>query len=93
MAARRLGKKHIPYGPFKLGRWGLPINIISIVYSIVLIAFMVLPPYQPVTVKNMNYAGVIFGAVLLLSWILWLTYGRKAYRGPVKEVIEGMHIH
>ena len=91
MAVRRIGKKAVPYGPFRLGRWGLPINLISIAYSTVLIIFMVLPPYQPVTAKSMNYAGVIFGAVLLLSMGVWIIYGRRVYRGPVKEVIDGMH--
>ena len=71
-----------------LGRWGLPINLISIAYSIVLIVFAVFPPFQPVTAKNMNYAGVIFGAAIVVSTFTWFGYGRKAYWGPVREVFE-----
>ena len=78
MAARRsLGTKTIPYGPFRLGRWGLPINVFSIAYSIVLIVFMLLPPYRPVTATNMNYAGVVFGGVLVLSAVVWAGYGLR----------------
>ena len=93
MAIRRAGKKAVPYGPFRLGRWGLPINLISMAYSTILIIFMVLPPYQPVTAQNMNYAGVIFGAVLLLSTVVWVSYGRRVFTGPVKEIVDAMHIH
>lgn len=92
MAMRRMGTKTVPYGPFRLGRWGLPINVFSIAYTIVLIVFMVLPPYQPVTAQNMNYASVVFGAVLLLCLFFWVFHGRQNYEGPVQEVIDGMHL-
>ena len=92
LVIRRFGKKHIPFGPFKLGRFGLLINMLSIFYSVLIIVFMVFPPYQPVTVENMNYSSVIFGAVLLLSLILWFIYGRVEYKGPVRDVIEEMQL-
>ena len=92
MAIRRVGTKAVPFGPFRLGRWGLCINLISIAYSVVLIIFMVLPPYQPVTVQNMNYARMVFAAVLFFIVVLWICHGRRAYKGPVKEVIDGMHL-
>lgn len=92
LVLRRFGKKEIPWGPWTLGRWGLPINIVSIAYSILLIVFMVFPPYQPVRAENMNYASVIFGAAILVSTVLWFVYGRRTYWGPVREVIEGLHI-
>ena len=89
---RRFGKKEIPWGPWTLGRWGLPINLFSMAYSILLIVFMVFPPYQPVRAENMNYASVIFGAAILVSTVLWFVYGRKTYGGPVREVIEDFQI-
>ena len=92
LVMRRFSKKEIPWGPFTLGRWGLPINLFSIVYSVLLIVFMVFPPYQPVDVKNMNYSSAIFGAMMVLSFVMWFVYGKKVYGGPVREVIENMHI-
>lgn len=89
---RRFDKKEIPWGPWTLGKWGLFINLISAIFSLVLIVFMLFPPYQPVNVENMNYAGLIFGAVLIMSTVLWFAYGRKIYRGPVREIIEELHI-
>ncbi len=92
MAVRRMGRKHVPYGPFKLGRYGFFINVVSIVYTLILVIFMVLPPYQPVTAKNMNYAGVVYGTVLLCIFAMWITHGRRVYEGPVKEVMDRMHV-
>lgn len=92
MAVRRFGKKEIPWGPWTLGRWGLPINLVSIAYSIVLIVFAVFPPFQPVSATTMNYAGVIFGAVTLLCNMMWFAYGRKVYWGPIREVMEEGHM-
>lgn len=92
MAFRRLGKKHVPYGPFQLGKYGLCINVASIAYTLVLEAFMVLPPYRPVTAQNLNYAGVIFAAVLCCIMIMWIMHGRRVFEGPVKEVADRLHV-
>ena len=95
MLRHRLSKKKtkIPYGPYKLGRWGVVINIVSIGYSIILLIFMVLPPYKPVTAENMNYSGVIFGAAMLLGVVIWWFYGRGVYKGRMREVVEGTQQH
>lgn len=93
MAVRRMGTKHVPYGPFRLGRYGLYINVASIIYTMILIIFMVLPPYQPVTAQNMNYAGVVFAAVLLCITAMWIVHGRRVFEGPVKEVTDRMHVN
>ncbi|KAL6716628.1 hypothetical protein ACLMJK_006196 [Lecanora helva] len=92
LVVRRFGKSEIPWGPWTMGRWGLAVNLAAISYSVVLIVFMVFPPYRPVSAQNMNYASLIFGSVMLLSGALWFIYGRKVYYGPVREVIEELHI-
>jgi len=93
MVRRRIEKRPLPYGPFRLGQWGILINIVSILYTVLLLVFMVLPPYQPVTAKNMNYAAVVFGALLALCAIMWAVHGRRVYTGPVKEASDNLHIH
>lgn len=92
MVFRRLSGKEIPWGPWTMGRWGLPVNLFSIAYSTVLLVFMVFPPYQPVSAQNMNYASLVFGAVIIVSTIFWFIYGRRTYYGPVRDVIEQLHI-
>jgi choline transport protein len=91
--ARRIRPgKNIPWGPWTLGRWGIPINLFTIAFSFLTIAFNVLPPFFPVTAANMNYAGVVFGAALLICAMLWMFRGKKHYAGPIKEVMENGNI-
>lgn len=92
MVGRRMGSKHIPFGPWSLGRFGLAVNLVTIAFSALIIGFMVLPPYQPVTAVNMNYAGVVFGAVLIICAVLWFAIGRARYQGPLREVMENGNV-
>ncbi|PLB47794.1 amino acid transporter [Aspergillus steynii IBT 23096] len=76
---RRITGPPLQYGPFVLEKVGALLNILSVVYSTVVVIFLFFPPYQPVTVENMNYACVVFGAVLVFSGGLWVFKGRKVY--------------
>jgi hypothetical protein len=60
-ALTKLRGDYIPYGPFRLGRWGLPVNIFSIVYGILILIWLPFPPFMPVTALNMNYGGSVMG--------------------------------
>lgn len=84
--------KNIPFGPWELGKWGVPVNLFTIAFSFITIGFNVLPPYFPVTSTNMNYAGVVFGAALIICGILWLLMGQKHYAGPIREVMENGNV-
>ncbi len=92
MAIRRFNKTHIPFGPWTLGRFGLLINCLSIIFSLLTVTFMVLPPYQPVNAENMNYASTVLGIVIIVSATSWFTVGRGVYTGPVREVIENSNV-
>ncbi|PWY64570.1 GABA permease [Aspergillus eucalypticola CBS 122712] len=84
---RRLSAPHsVSYGPWRLGRAGIAINVVAIMYLLFTSIFMVFPSYQPVTPSNMNYASLIFGFVCLMSTVFWLVRGRKEYDGPVVAV-------
>lgn len=53
--AHQLYKHRVRFieGPFTLGRWGTPINIISITWVIFISVVLFFPPTQPVTPANM----------------------------------------
>jgi amino acid transporter len=79
---RRITGPELHYGPFKLGRiLGPVLNIVGVVYSTIIVVFLFFPPYQPVTPQNMNYACVVFGAVLGCSAVVWVVRGRRVYEG------------
>jgi choline transport protein len=85
----KLRSAHIPYGPFRLGRFGLVINAFAIVYAVFIIIFLPFPPLLPVTGKNMNYAGPIMGGVILFAIADYVVGGRKRFHVSVdREEIE-----
>jgi choline transport protein len=91
--ARRINpQKNIPFGPWELGKWGIPINIFTIAFSFLTIAFNILLPYFPVTAKNMNYAGVVFGAALIICGLVWFIRGKGHYAAQIKEVMENGNV-
>ncbi|KIW20995.1 hypothetical protein PV08_01574 [Exophiala spinifera] len=84
-AIRRVRGPPLTYGPFRLGVFGLPLNIFATIYSIFIVIFLFFPPYQPVTAVNMNYACVVFGAVVIFSIFWWFVRGRKTYTGSARQ--------
>ena len=68
--------------PFRLGRWGLPINLFALAFGIFMITFLPFPPYLPVTWKNMNYSGPVLGVVIIFAILDWFTTGRKRFQVP-----------
>lgn len=89
MAIKRARNHHIPWGPFRLGKLGLPTNIFAVVYGVYVIIFLPFLPTQPVTGENMNYAGPVMGAVLLFALVDWFVNGRKRWTGPGSRKVVG----
>lgn len=85
---RRLRGEHIAYGPWRLGKWGLPINIFSVFYGIFVSLFLFFPSFLPVTAANFNWTVVVFFGCILISVVCWFLYGKKQFRGPVKEALD-----
>ena len=75
---------HIPFGPFRMGKFGLAVNIFAIIYGIFVLIWLPFPPLMPVTGVNMNYAGPIMGAVLIFALLDWCVTGRKRFKAPVE---------
>jgi choline transport protein len=82
---RKLEGRHPAYGPFKLGRWGIPINLFAILYASYIVVFAAFPVVLPVTAKTMNYAAPVWLAVLMFALGDWFISGRKRFKVPVKQ--------
>ncbi|KAI9706795.1 MAG: hypothetical protein M1820_004766 [Bogoriella megaspora] len=80
---RRLFGAPLPPRRWSLGKWGLPINIVSVMFLIPLIIFDVWPLHRHVTTENMNWSSVIATGVCLVAGIFYVFKGRKQYDGPV----------
>ncbi|ORY19759.1 GABA permease [Clohesyomyces aquaticus] len=83
---RRVSRNHptpIPWGPFQLGKFGIPVNILALSYIIFIVIWMPFPTVLPVDGISMNYAGPLIGAVIVGGLIDWVISGRKRFQVPV----------
>lgn len=86
------GRKILPPRPhFDLGRFGYIINIISVFWSLLVIAMYLSPMYVPITVENiswMNWSCIIVGATLVFAGLHWLISARHKYLKFSNSVLE-----
>ena len=71
----------LPWGPFKLGRAGVPVTVVAIVYSTFGAFFSVWPTTAKPDAQSMNYDILVFGATIIFSLSFWFFYGRKYTKG------------
>ena len=76
----------IPWGPFRMGRFGTPVTLFSIAYSTQGMFFSFWPPGSNVTPETMNWSVVVFAGIIVISLIFWQIHGRKIYKGPIVEI-------
>lgn len=87
MIIKRLGNEPIHFGPWHLGRWGLPINVFAAAYTLMTVIFSFFPPALPVTAETMNWSCVVYGGVVILGIIFYAVRGHKNYVGPDTEMV------
>ena len=76
-------------GPFTLGRFRKPMNILAIGWVLFISVVLFFPTTKPVTATNMNYAIVVAGFVGLFSLGWWWAGARKKYIGPrTQDIME-----
>jgi choline transport protein len=76
------GRSILPARPnFDLGKWGYAVNIISLLWSVIVVLFYCFPQFVPVVgeIANMNWATAILAGVVVFSGIYWAFKGRKKY--------------
>jgi amino acid transporter len=87
MLYARLSKEGVQYGEWKLGRWGVPVNIFAMVYSAYIAIFLPFPSTLPVTGANMNYALPIFAFSVVLPIFTWFFWARKHWKGLDADIV------
>jgi choline transport protein len=84
--ARIYAPAKLPTTRWSLGRWGVPINVAAIAYSLFAFFFCFWPMATPVDLESFNWSVVMFVGVMTFSMLLFLVRGRKVYKGPVVTV-------
>lgn len=73
----------LPQAHFSLGKFGVPINVFAVLFSLWGIFWCSWPTTFPISAKNFNWASPIFVGSILLASAYYAANGRKNYRGPV----------
>ncbi len=81
--SKRLRREPLPPARFSLGRWGMAINIIALMFLISFFVFCFFPTARPVTPQTMNWNIAMFGGITLFATGYYLVVGHKQYRPPV----------
>lgn len=82
----------LPPAAFSLGKFGIPINIAAVLFSLWCFFWTFWPQVTPVTGADMNWASVIFIAVVIIAMVYFVIGGRKNYHGPV-TLVAGRRVH
>ena len=85
MILKRVKGENIEFGPWSLGRAGLPINIVSACFLIISVFFSFFPPATPVRLMTMNWSCLMWGGSTLIGLAYYAVLGRKIYHGPIVE--------
>jgi len=87
IALQKLRRQHIEYGSFKLGRFGILVNLVALGYLCFVVLWIPFPTELPVTGSNMNYAGPLLGALIIAALLDWMISGHKRFRIPVAQTL------
>ncbi|KAI6914489.1 amino acid transporter [Hortaea werneckii] len=79
---KRITGQPLPHAPFRLGIWGIPINVIAIAYCIVLTTMSFFPMFAAVSVETMNWGIAMFGGATILCMVYYFVWGNKFYQPP-----------
>ncbi|OHE91443.1 hypothetical protein CORC01_13262 [Colletotrichum orchidophilum] len=72
----------LPPRYLNLGWFGYICNMFSVLWIVVLGAFICMPPILPVTAGSMNYTSVVLVGLLSIVLLFWVLDGRKNFKGP-----------
>ncbi|KAG9217802.1 hypothetical protein CCMSSC00406_0005172 [Pleurotus cornucopiae] len=76
------GRTHVKGAPAYLGRWGVPLNVLAVLWTLFLIVIYSMPATLPVTRSSMNYASAVFVGFGAISGVWYMISGRYNYSGP-----------
>ncbi|KAK5117848.1 hypothetical protein LTR85_008622 [Meristemomyces frigidus] len=82
---QRIWGTGIPKERFSLGVFGLPLNILGIIFIAPITVLAPFPPYAHVTAANMNYAILIFGVVVIGAIVNYIVSGRKKFAPTLRK--------
>ena len=84
----------VRYGAWRLPRGvGVPMNVVALVWTVYLTIWLPFPTTIPVTGTNMNYAGPIYGVVVMAAVMYWLAHGKGRWEGLDEKALGMVEAH
>ena len=87
MLLNRFSTSPVALGEWNLGRYGTVVNAYALVHSLYMAFWLPWPSTLPVTAQDMNWAGPITAAVLMLAGLGYVCV-RKEWKGVDQTVVE-----
>uniref|UniRef100_A0A7C9D7Z3 Amino acid permease/ SLC12A domain-containing protein n=2 Tax=Opuntia streptacantha TaxID=393608 RepID=A0A7C9D7Z3_OPUST len=81
-----LARKSFTPGPFNLGRYGVLVGWIAVLWVVTIAVCFSLPVAYPITVETLNYTPVAVGGLLLLVLSSWILSARHWFKGPITNI-------
>ncbi|KAF9594102.1 hypothetical protein IFM89_027405 [Coptis chinensis] len=81
-----LARKYFVPGPFNLGRFGVLVGWIAVLWVATITVLFSLPVSYPVTKDTLNYTPVAVGGLLILTVGSWILSARHWFRGPITNL-------
>lgn len=76
----------LPRARWNLGKWGVPVNSIGLIFVIFSFFWSFWPNTTPVNATTFNWSVVLYLVILILSLLMYTFKGRYIYIGPVKNI-------
>ncbi|KAK1324689.1 hypothetical protein QJS10_CPA01g01379 [Acorus calamus] len=81
-----LARKSFVPGPFNLGRYGVLIGWIAVLWVTTITILFSLPVAYPITKDTLNYTPVAVGGLFVITVSWWVLSARHWFRGPITNI-------
>lgn len=81
-----LARKTFVQGPFNLGRYGIIVGWVAVLWVTTITVLFSLPVAYPVTKDTLNYTPVAVGGLVILIVASWLLSARHWFKGPITNI-------
>ncbi|CAF1208421.1 unnamed protein product [Didymodactylos carnosus] len=69
-------------GQFNLGRFGVPIGVLSVLWLFITSVILLFPFNYPITAQNMNWSIVVISGITIIAGLYWILSARRRFVGP-----------
>ena len=86
IALKRLRREPLPNARWSLGRFGIFINLFAVAFLAFIVFFSFFPTQTQFEADKFNWSIVIYGGIIILSTLYYVTGGKNTYHAPVELV-------